>query len=123
MQLMVIAVKQSFFSINMAESFRIKFGKRFKELRLSRNIRQKDFAGLVGVNASFIVQLEKGQKFISPETLEKSSCILNYPIKESFNFDEMPEDKNIRIIVEKLKSNPDKLLMISRVIDAILNEQ
>ncbi len=36
--------------------------------------------------------------------------------EEFFNFDEMSADKNIRIIVEKLKSNPDKLLMISRVI-------
>lgn len=106
----------------MTDLVRVKFGKRFKELRLSRNIRQKDFAALIGLNASFIVQLEKGEKFISPEVLEKSSRILNYPIKEFFNFDEQTEDKIIRIIVEKLKSNPDKLVMIERVIDAILKK-
>lgn len=104
----------------MDESLREKFGKRFKELRESRNLTRKDLASKANINLSFVSQLERGLKFISPESLEVCCKILDYPTKEFFNFDETKDDAIVRLIVNKLKSNPRKIKLLNRLIDAVL---
>lgn len=49
-------------------------GKKMKEIRISKNLSQEEFAEEIGITPSYLGQVERGQRKISLPTLEKISA-------------------------------------------------
>lgn len=64
----------------MLVDIRTTIGRRIHALRRGRNFTQQHLADLIGVNASYIGPLEKGQKTPSIAVLEKIAEALDQPI-------------------------------------------
>ena len=60
-------------------------GKRMKEIRISKNLSQEEFAEEIGITPSYLGQVERGQRKISLPTLEKISAIVRYFIHKGEN--------------------------------------
>lgn len=108
----------------MNKPFLKKFGKRFQELRKSRNYTQKTFAAKIGRAPSIVSQIECGLKFISAETLFNSCKILNYRPKDFFEFDEdtSSTEKKLNFIIKKLRDNPHHIDKIYKLLDSIIDD-
>ena len=61
-------------------------GKRIKELRLSKNMSQEDFAFKCGLDRTYITSLERGKRNVSLINLEKIANAFDMSLSEFFNF-------------------------------------
>ena len=59
-----------------------KFGQKVKELRLAKNLSQGKLAKRLGVNASYISQIERGLGNLSLRRIEKLANALRVAIKD-----------------------------------------
>ena len=73
----------------MVKSFRLKFGRRIKELRLERGITQEELSFRSGVSRSHIGMIEQGLRDISLNCIFKISRALHVPLNELFDFDNL----------------------------------
>lgn len=67
----------------MSEILKI-FGKRIKELRKKNNMSQEKLAEKTGIHRTYLGVIERGEKSISIEIIEKLSKALNISISELF---------------------------------------
>lgn len=61
-------------------------GRRIKELREARNLKQVELADLIDMEATNLSKLEKGVHLPKEENLNKITAALNVEIKELFDF-------------------------------------
>ena len=61
-------------------------GKRIKELREARNLKQVELAELIDMEATNLSKLEKGVHLPKEDNLNKITSALNVGIKELFDF-------------------------------------
>jgi transcriptional regulator, XRE family len=61
-------------------------GKRIKELREARNLKQVELAELIDMEATNLSKLEKGVHLPKEDNLNKITSALNVDIKELFDF-------------------------------------
>ncbi len=85
-------------------------GKRIKELRKTRNLTQERLSELIGIETCSLSAIESGRHFPSLPTIEKLSQILNYEIKNFFDFNH-------------LKSNEEKLAEIESSLKYLSKEK
>ena len=64
---------------------RIDFGNRVKEMRLAQGISLRKFALMIGIDKSFLVDIEHGRKSPTLDTIEKIACGLNVTFAELFD--------------------------------------
>lgn len=69
----------------MKTSLSERLGKRIKELRISKGIKQCELADLLGMERSNLTRIESGKQRPSDEYLEKIAKILNIEIQEMFD--------------------------------------
>ncbi|MBN2286831.1 MAG: helix-turn-helix transcriptional regulator [Tissierellales bacterium] len=62
----------------------IKFGKRVKEERLRRGLSQEDLADLAGVHRTYIGMIERAEKNITLENIERITNALQIKISDIF---------------------------------------
>ena len=75
----------------MASSLRQTIGRQIRRIRRDHALTQQAFARRIGVNASYIGPLEKGQKTPSISTLERLSAEFSVPIFNFFVDDEIED--------------------------------
>ncbi len=63
----------------------IKFGHRVREERQKRNLSQEEFADLAGVHRTYIGMIERAEKNITLENIEKIAKALNISIPDLFH--------------------------------------
>ena len=94
-------------------------GKRLSELRHKNGYTQNMIAEYLGVDQSYISKCEKGERQFSADIIEKAAelfgCTVDYFIKESYEFTEMPialraksvktEDLNTIAAINKIALN------------------
>lgn len=100
-----------------------KFGKRLKELRLSKGLTQEKLAEDIKMSAKSLSQIELGNNFVSSETLEELCAALNATPKILFDFeyvDEQPIDL-LDDIIKRLESNPNRLKELHKILIALEN--
>jgi transcriptional regulator with XRE-family HTH domain len=100
-------------------------GKRIKEIRQSRNLKQPALSNIVDVDPQYISRIETGKSSPSLDTLEKIAKALDVEVKELFNFSHI-KDKNKLIdeIVQKLKNeNINKVQLIYQITNDVLNRK
>ncbi len=61
---------------------RKKFGKRIKELRQSKNLSQEALAHLAELDRTYIPSIEKGERNVSIEVIQKLSVAFGIKISE-----------------------------------------
>ncbi len=65
---------------------RNQFAKRFKALRVDKQLTQEDLAKMLGLSTSFVSNLERGINAPSFETLESIAKALEVSVKDLFDF-------------------------------------
>ena len=66
------------------EDIKVKFGLRIKKLRLERGLSQEALAFQAGVDRTYIPGIEKGERNVTIQVIEKLAFGLNVEIKELF---------------------------------------
>ncbi|MDO5438009.1 MAG: helix-turn-helix transcriptional regulator, partial [bacterium] len=83
-------------------------GKRIKEIRESKNIKQNELAELIDIEATNLSKLEKGVHLPKEETIQKITKALNVTIKDLFDFEHIrPREVLLQNINEILKNASD----------------
>lgn len=70
----------------MTTNFNKNLGLRIRELRLSRQIKQGEFADMLNMERSNFTRIESGKQRPNDDNLEKIAAILNVELKELFDF-------------------------------------
>ena len=66
----------------MGKSINVKFGEKIREERLKRNLSQEELAARAGVHRTYIGMIERAEKNITLENIEKLAKALGVPIEE-----------------------------------------
>ena len=69
----------------MKKKILIKFGKKVRAERMKQNLSQENLASKAGVHRTYIGMIERAEKNITLENIEKIANALNSPIKDLFN--------------------------------------
>ncbi len=104
----------------MTNNLNKKLGLRIRELRLSRKIKQGEFADLLNMERSNFTRIESGKQKPNDENLYKIASILNVEIKDLFDFEHnKPDTDLVTEIVNKLKNNPEKIKDFYKIVIAL----
>ncbi len=68
----------------MKKDVLIKFGQRVREERLKRKLSQEELADITGVHRTYIGMIERAEKNITLENIEKIAKAFNFNIKNLF---------------------------------------
>lgn len=97
-------------------------GKRIKEIRKKRGLSQEKLSELVDIEQNTLSYIETGNNFCSVETLEKLINALKIEPEELFNFGHYKDNETLLEEINiMLKSSPEKIPEIYKIIKAILN--
>lgn len=96
------------------------FGKQIAKIRSRKQLTQEQLAELIGYSTNHISKLESARTNPSFDLIMNIADALKVDVKELFDF----ENKNIienyiKIILEKLRENPDKTEMFYKIVVAI----
>lgn len=69
----------------MKKEILIKFGKKVREIRIKQNLSQEKLATKAGVHRTYIGMIERAEKNITLENIEKIAKALGLSVKELFN--------------------------------------
>ena len=69
----------------MKKEILIKFGKKVREIRIKQNLSQEKLATKAGVHRTYIGMIERAEKNITLENIEKVAKALGLSVKELFN--------------------------------------
>ena len=69
----------------MKQNILIKFGKKVREIRVKQNLSQEKLATKAGVHRTYIGMIERAEKNITLENIEKLAKALEMKIKDLFN--------------------------------------
>lgn len=65
-------------------SLRVRLGKAIRRLRLQAGYSQESFAAVVGVHRTYMGSLERGERNVSLENIEKVAKALNISVSQLF---------------------------------------
>lgn len=98
-------------------------GKNIKQYRQLKGLSQEELAEALEVSQQTMSKIERGKNFLTSDTLEKLSLILNVNVYELFMFEDEYSTNDIIKDIEKylllLKSNPKKLDCIHKMVKEI----
>lgn len=66
----------------MKKNILLEFGNKVREERQKQSMSQEDFADLVGVHRTYIGMIERGEKNITLENIQRISKALNLKIED-----------------------------------------
>ena len=99
---------------------KVLLGKRLRELRKRKGINQETLAELINVDPTTISNIENGKNYPSMLNLENLLNVLGFSFIEAFDFEHKNNEEDlIAQIVNKLKSNPDKLEDFYKIVIAL----
>ena len=78
------------------------FGKRVKEIRESKNIKQVDLANMIEIEATNLSKLEKGVHLPKEENIKKIADALKVDIRDLFDFEHMKTRKELTTDIKKI---------------------
>lgn len=68
-------------------TLKYKFGRRLREIRLTRRMTQEQFAELLDISVDFLSLIERGRNAPSFETIDRMTRHLKMPVANLFTFD------------------------------------
>jgi len=104
------------------ENISLLFGKRVKDLRISKKLSQEKLAELSGLHSTYIGQIERGEKSPTIESIYKISVGLGVSMPDFFKNMEVTEEKYADIIYnEVLSLSKEKQKKIHEIIKNIID--
>jgi len=101
-------------------------GEKIKRMRQNRGLTQEELSELVDISQRALSAIERGENFITSETLDKIIIALDTTSEEIFSTNHLKEPEvllgEIRKALVKLAANPQKLEIIYEVVKALLKE-
>ena len=73
---------------DMKKAILVKFGRKVRERRLELNLSQEELAGRTGVHRTYIGMIERAEKNITLENIEKVAKALEVPLRDLMNLEE-----------------------------------
>ena len=96
-------------------------GKRIRELRKKKGLKQEQLAEMVGVEPTSICNIENAYNYPTFQNLEKITYALGVDFIEMFDFNHHKENPDLlNEINQLLKENPDKIKDIYKILKAIV---
>lgn len=110
------------------ERLRIKIGNRIRELRKGQGLTQEELGERADLHNTYIGAIERGERNLSLDSIEKITNGLNIEIKELFTFPPttLPSQYEIIIseIIELIKKGDNKTIeIISKALKEVLEGQ
>ena len=100
----------------MKDSIQKQLGKRIQYLRKIKNYSQEVFAEKIGIATNTLSNIERGNAFMTAQTLDKILKILDISPAELFSQHEKITDNEMLKSIQKklnfIKSDPEKLRII-----------
>lgn len=81
----ILKVAFKIVNTTMKKEILIKFGKKVREIRIKQNLSQEKLATKAGVHRTYIGMIERAEKNITLENIEKVAKALGLSVKELFN--------------------------------------
>ena len=99
---------------------KVLLGKRIRELRKRKGLKQEQLAELINVDPTTISNIENGKNYPSFTNLENILNILDCTFIEAFDFEHKNNTSNlIKEINKKMSDNPDKIEDFYKIIVAL----
>lgn len=96
-------------------------GKRIRELRKKKGLKQEQLAELVGLEPASISNIENGYNYPSIQNLEKITKTLDTNFVNIFKFEQHKDSEDlIKEIVNILKNNPEKTKDYYKILKALV---
>lgn len=95
-----------------------RLGERIRLLRRERNLSQEQLGELAGLHTNYIGQVERGEKNVTIESLEKITAGLHISMEELFRYiDPMKREDELAQIHRLLSSRPnqDKVMVLKMI--------
>lgn len=95
-------------------------GKRIRELRIRKGLKQEKLAELINVDPTTISNIENGKNYPTLTNLENLLYALDSSFLEIFDFEHKQPNSDLVIeINDKLKTNPDKIEDFYKIVVAL----
>ena len=109
----------------MRNNIQVALGKQIQKLRRNANLSQEQFAEEIGIAINTLSNIERGNAFMTSQTMENIVKILKIDPHELFNFHDWngSEEDTYKFIIKKInsiKNNKHKLDMLEKFIKFVL---
>ncbi len=95
-------------------------GKRLRELRKRKGIKQEKLAELINVDPTTISNIENGKNYPSMSNLENLLAVLDCTFTEAFDFEHKNSKEDlIAQINKRLEDNPEKIEDFYKIVMAL----
>lgn len=105
---------------------REEFGEKIKRMRQNRGLTQEQLAEAVDISQRALSAIERGENFVTSETIDKLLKTLNTTSEELFALNHLkPQEELLEEInknISKLTQNPQKLEIVYHITKSLLKE-
>lgn len=105
---------------------KIEFGEKIRRMRQNRGLTQEQLAESIEISQRALSAIERGENFVTSETINKLLKVLNTTSEELFatNHLKEPEELHSEILknISKLLKNPQKLEIVYNITKSLLIE-
>ncbi len=101
---------------------KILFGKRVKKFRQRAKLSQEELAEKIGIAVTNMGKIERGESFVTANTLEKLACVLDVEVKELFDFEAYKSIDDMRRELRLDMQNEANIYLIYKLYKTFVNE-
>lgn len=101
---------------------KILFGKRVKKFRQRAKLSQEELAEKIGIAVTNMGKIERGESFVTANTLEKLACVLGVEVKELFDFEAYKSIDDMRRELRLDMQNEANIYLIYKLYKTFVNE-
>lgn len=102
------------------------FGEKIKRMRQNRGLTQEQLAEAVDISQRALSAIERGENFVTSETIDKLLKTLNTTSEELFALNHLKEPEELLLEINKnlskLSQNPQKLELVYQITKSLLKE-
>ena len=102
------------------------FGEKIKRMRQNRGLTQEQLAEAVDISQRALSAIERGENFVTSETIDKLLKILNTTSEELFALNHLKSQEElleeINKNITKIAQNPQKLEIVYNITRRLLKE-
>lgn len=102
------------------------FGEKIKRMRQNRGLTQEQLAEAVDISQRALSAIERGENFVTSETIDKLLKTLNTTSEELFALNHLKPQEELLSEINKnlsqLSQNPQKLELVYQITKSLLKE-